>query len=292
LIRKNAYRTNLAEGYPPGVHMLRDLNVSLDIYKEGTAVIRAPVVPEALSPGGGMQPGILATLVDILAGAIAVQAVYPDWMATAGLSMYTTGFANAGRVAAMGSLVRAGGQSIIVQADLMEESGPDFSKRRSVGSALVSCARLMRRSDTPSVEGKELHDERFRLGGGGAGLKRPFPDQVGLRVLDAAGGRVELPLTDYVRNSFGALQGGLITLLTDVAGALFAGNAAGRPMTTRDMQIHFLSLGKIGPFRTLCRMLRQTEGSVLTRVEVVDAGANDRLLSVATNASVPIGSVL
>lgn len=266
--------------------MLRDLDVSLDIFKEGTAVVRAPVVPEVLSPGGGMQPGIMATLVDILAGSIAIQAVYPDWMATAGLSMYTTGFANTGRFAAVGTLLRAGGQSVIVEADLVEESGSGFSKKRSVGSALVTCARLTRRNDTPSVEGKELRDERFRLGSDGAGLTRSFQDHLGLRVLDAAGGGVELPLTDYVRNSFDALQGGMITVLTDVAGALFAGNAAGRPMITRDMQVHFLSLGKIGPFRTTCRMLRQGEGSVLTRVEIVDAGANDRLLSVATNAAV------
>jgi uncharacterized protein (TIGR00369 family) len=267
--------------------MLRDLNVALDVFTEGTAEIRAPILPETLAAGGGMYPGIMATLADIVAGAIAVQAVYPDWMATAGLSLHTTGLANLGRVAVMGSLVRAGGQSVIVQADLVEESGPDFSIKRSVGSALISCARLVRREDTPNVEGRELHDERFRLGGAGAGLERPFPERVGIRILDAARGRLELPLTDYVRNSFGALQGGMMTMLADLAGALFAGNASGRPMTTRDMEVHFLSLGKVGPFRATCRMLRRTAGSVLTRVEVVDAGADDRLLSVAVNASAP-----
>jgi uncharacterized protein (TIGR00369 family) len=92
-------------------------------------------------------------------------------------------------------------------------------------------------------------------------------------------------MTDYVRNSFGAIQGGIVALLADVAGQCAARAATGQPLITKDMTIHYLSQGKVGPFRTRARMLRKTSDTALTRVEVVDRGANDRLLMVGMNTA-------
>ena len=44
---------------------------------------------------------------------------------------------------------------------------------------------------------------------------------------DAASGLVSLPVHDYLRNSFGAVQGGVMALLGEVAAAEALGAGAG-----------------------------------------------------------------
>jgi uncharacterized protein (TIGR00369 family) len=93
-------------------------------------------------------------------------------------------------------------------------------------------------------------------------------------------------MKDYVRNSVQVLQGGMIAVLADVAGEMAAGAAAARPMTTKDLAIQYLSQGKKGPFRTRARVIRVTDDTALTRVEVVDRGVEDRLIAVVMNTAI------
>ncbi|MBW2231078.1 MAG: hypothetical protein JRG92_11330 [Deltaproteobacteria bacterium] len=61
------------------------------------------------------------------------------------------------------------------------------------------------------------------------------------------------------------------------------GNRAGHSdWVTTDLSIHYLALGRFGPIRTTSRLLRVLPDSALVRVEVRDAGADDRLVCVAT----------
>jgi acyl-coenzyme A thioesterase PaaI-like protein len=78
----------------------------------------------------------------------------------------------------------------------------------------------------------------------------------------------------------------MIAILADVAGEVAARSAAGKPLTTSDLAIHYLSQGKRGPFRTRTRVLRTTDDTALTRVEVVDRGMEDRLIAVVMNTAV------
>ncbi len=66
-----------------------------------------------------------------------------------------------------------------------------------------------------------------RMEMGGAGLGGPVLDAVGISVVDAAAGRVSLPVHPYVHNSIGAVQGGAMALLGDVAAAEALGAATG-----------------------------------------------------------------
>ncbi|MCP4668043.1 MAG: PaaI family thioesterase, partial [Deltaproteobacteria bacterium] len=112
-----------------------------------------------------------------------------------------------------------------------------------------------------------------------------YLEEIGAKVVDEAGGVVELHLSDYVRNSFGALQGGIVAILADMAGQ-YAGRAVtGRPMITSDLGIHYLAQGKIGPFRTESRVIRVTDETVLTRIEVMDTGAGNRIIGLAMNTA-------
>jgi uncharacterized protein (TIGR00369 family) len=258
----------------------------LEFQGKGRAVIRVPVVPEICTQDGSLQIGAVATLIDVLGGALTVRAVHPDWIATASLSVHLTGNPTSDMVAAAGSVIRAGRTMAIIDADICEEAGSPAGSTRSIGTAMMTFSRLPRREDTPEIKLDMDAPATFDFATEGAGLNRSYRDAAGVRVLDAGAGVVELKMKDYVRNSLRVLQGGMIAILADVAGEVAARNAAGKPLTTSDLAIHYLSQGKRGPFRTRTRVLRTTDDTALTRVEVIDRGVEDRVIAVAMNTAV------
>jgi len=278
-------RTVFAEGYPPAHHMLRDLNVSLELKDTGPSIIMVPVVPAICTDRGGVQVGILATLIDILGGAVSIRAVDPDWAATADLTVHTMGRATSGRVSVTGSLLRAGNTMLVVELNILGETGPPPGGWTSIGGGWISFARLSRRDDTIQIDFHPDGANRYRFAVGGSRLRRPYLETIGARKLNEAKGVFELPLSDYLRNSFGALQGGIVAVLADASGQAAARVVTGRPMITRDLGIHYLSQGKTGPFRTEATVIRVTEDTALSRVEVIDTGA-DRVVALAMNTAI------
>jgi len=269
--------------YPPLRHMLRDLLISAEFQEKTRCVVRAPVVPQICTDRGGVHVGVVATLVDVLGASLAIRAIYPDWIATAGLSIYMTRPATSGTIVASGSVIRAGQSINVIDVDINEELSGSTHPGTSIGSAIMTFSRLPRRKDTIEVEADSVNGINFALEQ--SGLFRRYLDEVGLRILDETAGVIEIKMTDYVRNSFGAIQGGIVALLADVAGQCAARAATGQPLITKDITVHYLSQGRVGPFRTRARMLRKTSDTALTRVEVVDIGANDRLLMVGMNTA-------
>jgi len=274
---------SISGDYPPLHHMLRDLLISVEFQEKTRCVVRAPVVPEICTDRGGVHVGVVGTLVDVLGATLAIRALYPDWIATAGLSIYTIRPAKSGTIVASGTVIRAGQSINVIDVDISEESSSSTHPSSAIGSAIMTFSRLPRRKDTIEVEVDSVNGVTFAVEG--AGLSRRYLDEVGLRILDDTAGIVEIKMTEYVRNSFGAIQGGIVALLADIAGQCAARAATGQPLITKDLTIHYLSQGKVGPFRTRARMLRQTNDTALTRVEVVDRGANDRLLMVGMNTA-------
>jgi acyl-coenzyme A thioesterase PaaI-like protein len=61
--------------------------------------------------------------------------------------------------------------------------------------------------------------------------------------------------------------------------------ATGKRLVTSDLTVHFLSQAKAGPFRTRAEVLRTTEDTALTRVEVLDGGSDDRVITVMMNTA-------
>ncbi len=274
---------SISGDYPPLRHMLRDLLISVEFQEKTRCVVRAPVVPEICTDRGGVHVGVVGTLVDVLGASLAIRALYPDWIATAGLSIYLTRPAISGTVVASGRVIRAGRSINIIDVDISEESSGATHPSTSIGCAIMTFSRLPRRKDTIEVEADSVSGVTFAVEG--SGLSMRYLDEVGLQILDDTAGIVEIKMTDYVRNSFGAIQGGIVALLADIAGQCAARAATGQPLITKDMTIHYLSQGKVGPFLTRARMLRKTNDTALTRVEVVDRGANDRLLMVGMNTA-------
>ena len=277
------HNISVSGDYPPLRHMLRDLLISVEFQEKTHCVVRAPVVPQICTDKGGVHVGVVATLVDVLGATLVIRALYPDWIATAGLSIYTTRPAISGTIVASGTVLRAGQSINVIDVDIREELSGSTHPSSSIGSAIMTFSRLPRRKDTIEVEADSVKGVTFAIEG--SGLSRSYLDEVGLRILDDTAGIAEVKMTDYVRNSFGAIQGGIVALLADIAGQCTARAATGKPLITKDMAIHYLSQGKVGPFRTRARVLRETSDTVLTRVELVDSGANNRLLMVGMNTA-------
>jgi uncharacterized protein (TIGR00369 family) len=273
----------ITNDYPPLHHMLRDLLISVEFPDSARCIVRAPVVPELCTDRGGVHVGVLATLMDVLGASLAIRAVYPDWIATAGLSIYTTRPATLGTIVASATVIRAGQTMNVIDVDISAESSSSTRPGTSVGCAIINFSRLPRKKDTLEVKIDSVNSTTFAIEG--SGLHRHYLDEVGLQILDSRAGIVEIKMNDYIRNSFNAIQGGITALLVDIAGQCSARAITGQPLTTKDMSMHYLSQGKVGPFRTRAKVLRKTNDTALTRVEVFDTGVNDRLLMVGMNTA-------
>ena len=274
-----------ADAYPPRDHILRDLNILLEYNGKGSSTARVPVVPAVCNDRGSVQVGVLAALIDLLGGILAARAVYPDWIATADLSVYSTQRARTGEVTAVGSVVRAGRAAVVIEAEILAGTTQSNATAASIGSAVATFSRLPRRDGNLDVGRDDGSHQVVAFRAEGPGLSQHLLDKAGLRVLDEAAGVVELNMSEYVRNSFRALQGGMVALMADAAGQYAARAAARKPLITTDLAIHYLSQGKAGPFCTRAKVLRMTGDSVLTRVEIVDRGADDLLMTVAVNTA-------
>jgi acyl-coenzyme A thioesterase PaaI-like protein len=77
----------------------------------------------------------------------------------------------------------------------------------------------------------------------------------------------------------------MIAMMADIAGQSAARASTGNRMTTVDLILHYLSPGRFGPFTTEVQVLRSNGVSALSRVEVKDAGDDDRIIAVAMNTA-------
>jgi len=253
--------------HPPLSQMMRDLSPSLAFETPDRATLRAPVNPSVTTDQGGMRLGVLAALMDVLGGGLALTAFHPDWAATTHLSLQSGGRAVSGHIEARGELRRSGRNTVLVKADIRGK-GP-----APVATAIISFARFSPRARTDPVT---VETES-------SGLVQPFYDKVGLEVLNEAEGLVQAEMSEYTQNSFKALHGGVTALLADLAGETLARHVTGRPFVTTDLAVNFLSLGQVGPFHTRTTLLRKSHETALSLVEVLDVGLGGRLLSIATN---------
>jgi uncharacterized protein (TIGR00369 family) len=163
----------------------------------------------------------------------------------------------------------------VVEVALGDGAGP------ALGLATMSFAVLPRRAENLSVDQVDRVN-RMTMATNGSGLGSPFHERVRLTVVDAANGAIELPLSDYVANSLGAIQGGMMAAAADEAAEQAIRSVWGAPVETVDLQITYLALARVGPIRTRTRLLSVTPEYGTAHVEIFDTGASDRLTTIAT----------
>jgi acyl-coenzyme A thioesterase PaaI-like protein len=115
-------------------------------------------------------------------------------------------------------------------------------------------------------------------------------------VVDPAAGRVSMPKHRYLLNSLDAVQGGAMALVGEVAAAealAVAGATDVRRMVVTDLRVSYLTLGRVGPIVTRTRVLgaEPVVAGLSAVVELVDAGADDRVTTVIMVGAVALDAV-
>ena len=118
-----------------------------------------------------------------------------------------------------------------------------------------------------------------------SGLAEPFAGALGIEVVDAAAGVVELPVLEWACNSMGALQGGAVGAVVEQAALVALERAAAAPFAVTDLQLTYLSFGRVGPLRTETDVLVAQPDRGVAHVELFDKGAEGRLMTVARIAA-------
>lgn len=110
-------------------------------------------------------------------------------------------------------------------------------------------------------------------------------DQMGFRDISVTDVRlvVEVDNRPNLVNVRGALQGGLVATLIDIAAGRLAGRNVGpdQDVTTADMSVHFLAPVVDGPARAEATIVRAGKRLIVTAVDVTDMGRS-RLAARAT----------
>ncbi len=286
-------------GYPPATHFLGDLGFVSEILSDTSAKGRTRVSPHVAGADGGVRVGVVATLVDVVGGLLGVRILRPDWMATADMTVQLVRPALGPFIEARIELVRRGRTTMVLEALVVnvDEHGAELSDADPVAWSTTTFAVL------PGGNRTMDQDLPFDLPttmsiGDGIGLRRSLLETLGISVLDPAAGRVSLPVHPYVHNSIQAVQGGAMALLGDVAATEALGAATGLGsggVVVTDLQVAYLTLGRVGPIVTGATVLdggavggagRARAASAV--VELVDAGAEDRLTTVINARAVPV----
>ena len=292
-------------GYPPPHHILADLGLDAEVDSDTSARVRTRVTPFVTGADGGVRAGVLATLVDVVGGAVGVRALRPDWMATADLTIQVVRPARGPFVEARGRVLRRGRTTLVIEAGVFEVDGdgsdvtcgaavPAPAAWATMTFAILSGGRPTRTSGAAA----ELAD---RWSFTGAGLDAPVVDVLGISVTDAGNGVVSLPVREYLFNSIGAVQGGVMALLGEVAGevALGAVDGSDDAVVVTDLQVAYLSLGRVGPIVSRTKVLGSGAGPGAVRrgtrrsavVELLDDGADGRLTTVVTVVGTTVAAV-
>lgn len=262
----------MAADYPPAGHFLRHLRIEADATRPGVCVGRLPVLPDLCGPDASVRLGAVAAALDVTAGTLAVQSVYPDWTATTHLSIQTSAGIASGSVTLTCRVARAGRTSVFIEARLTDDDGT------AVGSATIGFQRLIRRDGNPDAAGAP-EGRVTRLGSDTPEDRPALTDFIGVR---PGGDGVEIDLSTRVANSFGTIQGGVVaTLLEAAALGTAALDPTGETPVGRiaDLEVHYLAAGKAGPFRAEAEAVRSSPGESVLRLTLRDVGADGRLLA-------------
>jgi uncharacterized protein (TIGR00369 family) len=109
--------------------------------------------------------------------------------------------------------------------------------------------------------------------------------QLGMRDVEETDERLVIDMDNRpdLTNVRGALQGGLVATLIDIAAGRLAGRHVGsdQDVTTADMNVHFLAPVVVGPARAEATIVRAGKRLIVTAVDVTDVG-RDRLAARST----------
>jgi acyl-coenzyme A thioesterase PaaI-like protein len=236
------------------------------------------ITPELCTPGTDhVRVGALITLADCTAGPLAARISMPSLALTLDLTYTAIGRPPADVVHARAAVRKTGRATTFTETLLTDSAGVPF------GSCLGTFV------SSPRPQDALLHDpveilSRPTVAPAVDGL---LPDHMGIRLV--APGVAELHRHPKVLNQGQTLQGGAVAILAEIAAQSAASEAVGAPMVVTELDVRYLATYRVGPGRATAEPLvvGGDGGPTTVRVEVRDAGRDDRLGTVALARCLP-----
>jgi uncharacterized protein (TIGR00369 family) len=215
-------------------------------------------------PIGSVRAGALLTMADTVGGMCAGLAALPGWVVSTNLMLQTVPTVHSGPLALDARVLRVGRNAVVTQVQIRDHGDDDAL----IADGVLTSAVLQPEGGPPDFPRPMV-------------LRPPDAPEPSLPLLEFFGIRahgaeaVALEINDRVRNPWGILHGGATAVLVDAA----ATHAVGADATTTDVVLHFLRPGRVGPAVARATVLGERADGHLVRVEVVDAGADERVMA-------------
>ncbi len=266
--------------YPPPGHWLRWLRIGLDTREADLVTGWMPVLDDLLDHTGGARLGPLATFADFVAGVLSVRVAAPSWVATQDLQLHLTGHPRAGRLSSVSRITRAGRTSIVSETEIRDTSGA------LVALAIITYAVLSRQPTEAVAHPSELRD--YTDPPGVELPRQPVSSLLGFE-LDASGPIDATTITfghpPVLRNSTGAIQGGVLATAMDELATALAERTFGVPARSSFLHLNYLAAGRKPPFQVRGHVLATDGDDVLCRIEIVEVPTERRLAQGLVRAS-------
>lgn len=267
--------------YPPPGHLLRRLGIAFDFAGDGaTAWVGA--APGLADAAGGVRAGVLATVVDVVGGGLALR-VTGGRSATADLALTLARPAAGAAVEARARVLRSGSTTLVVAVDVL--TAPAVGRRARtapLGAATMTFTLLAPRpgdEPPPAVSPGRATPARF----GPERLDGPVAAAAGIETGPA--GEARMPMAPVILNSFGRAQGGALALLAEEA----ALTAAEPGRVCLGLRLAYLAPGLAGPLVATATGAGDRARTVAA-VTTVDAGRDGRVVTVGHAELVAAGA--
>lgn len=226
-----------------------------------------------LRVGGTAWPNVsaLLTFADVLIGVLASRRTAPRISITQDLTVRVFR-----PLPADGALVMRG---VLVKTGRSVSFGETEYRAVSDGAVVARALGTFMASPRPvdtAPEGIPALQERFQVQP--QPLDEPFSERVGLTVVSP--GVTEMALRLDLLNGTESLQGGLVSLLGEVAAQTAATDAAGGLHVVEDLDVRYLAAARVGPIRAVAEVEALEDRRASVRVEIRDPGRDNRLCAV------------
>jgi acyl-coenzyme A thioesterase PaaI-like protein len=233
----------------------------------------------ALCHHGVVRASVWALMADMVGGLSIDKLAGEDWVFTTDLSVRVPVAPAPRRVLGTAVPLRIGRGNAASEVFMREPDGT------LVAYGQTDFTRLARRPDDPPkpglADGQVRWPDRERI-------DLALSEAAGIAVVDASRGVVEVELADELRNPAGAMQGGMVALVGEVAAEEIVGHHVGTAQVVTDLDIRYLAMGRVGPIVTEAGLIGPAADASV-HVLLRDRGNGDRVVAaiMARTATAP-----
>jgi acyl-coenzyme A thioesterase PaaI-like protein len=245
-------------------------------FEDGQLILELTPQPETLHHGV-VRASVLSFVIDAVAG-IPVDQDTGMWTLTSDMSVRMRPVPAPSWIDATNTILRQSRRSAACLVELTTDDGVP------IATGAIGFSKIPRQATDPPkpvvVPGQAPLVFRNP-----APLTRPLRDEVGIEVLDAADGVVQVDVTADLRNPAGTLQGAMVALLAEAAAEDLLATRFQVPVVVTDLDLRYLRKAPMGPVRTRTRLLG-TGPQAPVEVELIDTSTGQITTLVYARAAV------